>query len=224
MPRGVIFDMDGVLVASGPAHCESWRILAKRHGIELSDEAFLKTFGMPSRDIVRRIWGDHLDADAIRRLDEEKEAIYRDLIRGRVPLSPGAEETLARLHAAGYVLAVGTSGPPENVELVLGETGLARYFAAAVNGFDVERGKPAPDVFLTAAKRAGLEPPDCVVVEDAPVGIAAGRAAGMAVLGYAGTHPAERLLSAGAGDVVERLTEITPQRVAALLEDLRPAE
>ena len=179
MARGVIFDMDGVLVQSGPPHKASWRAVARQDGIDLTDEAFERTFGMSSREIVRKIWGPQITDDEVRRIDEEKERIYRQLISGNVPLSPGARETLARLAEAGYVLAVGTSGPPENVELVLRETGLGRYFAATVNGLEVPHGKPAPDIFLKAAERAGLRPADAVGVEDAPVGIDAALAAGM---------------------------------------------
>ena len=86
---GVIFDMDGVLVDSGPAHCESWRELARRHSIEMSAQAFAETFGMPSRDIVRRFWGPGVTNEEIRQIDEQKEAVYRELVAGRVPLSPG---------------------------------------------------------------------------------------------------------------------------------------
>jgi beta-phosphoglucomutase len=218
MPNGVIFDMDGVLVASGEPHKASWQAVARQCGIELTDEAFERTFGMSSREIVRKIWGPQISDDEVRRIDEEKERVYRRLISGNVPLSPGARETLARLAEAGYVLAVGTSGPPENLELVLRETGLGRYFVVTVNGLEVPRGKPAPDIFLTAAERAGLRSAECVVIEDAPVGIQAALAAGMKAIGYVGTHPAERLREAGAARVIERLAEITPGLVAAVLE------
>ena len=210
--------MDGVLVDSGPPHCESWRVLARQHGLELSDEAFAETFGMASREIVRKFWGTHLSEKDVRRIDDEKEVVYRELITGRVPLSNGAAETLTGLAQAGYVLAVGTSGPLENLELVLSETDLGHYFAAKVHGFDVTHGKPAPDIFLLAAERAGLSSDNCVVVEDAPVGIQAGLAARMQVIGYVGGHPAKRLQEAGAIRVVERLTEITPLLVAELLD------
>lgn len=220
MPDGVIFDMDGVLVNSGPPHRESWRVVARQHGIVVSDQAFAATFGMASRDIVRQIWGPHVTDEDIRRIDDEKEAVYRRLIADCVPLTPGAHPTLEALGQAGYVLAVGTSGPPANLELVLRATGLGQYFAATVHGFDIEHGKPAPDVFLLAAERAGLQPARCVVVEDAPVGVQAGTAAGMPVIGYTGTHPAERLQAAGATQTVARLTEITPELVAGML---RPA-
>ena len=217
MPQGVIFDMDGVLVASGPAHSHSWRMLAKKHGIELTEAQFKESFGKPSRDIVREIWGQDVSDEDVRRIDEEKEAVYREIITGRAPLTIGVRETLARLQEAGFVLAVGTSGPPENVELVLGETRLTSAFAATVNGFDVKHGKPAPDIFQLAAERAGLQPTDCVVVEDAPVGVAAALAAGMKVIGYVGTHPAETLRDAGVHIVVNELPDITPELVRGLL-------
>ena len=217
MGKGVIFDMDGVLVDSGPAHAASWRALAEKHGIKISDKQFKQTFGCPSRDIIRTIWGDHVGDEDVRRYDEEKEAIYRQKIAGRVPLARGTRETLTALRQAGCALAVATSGPRENVELVLREADLGPLFDAVVTGFDVKDGKPAPDCFLLAAERAGLEPAECVVVEDAPVGIEAALAAGMKAIGFGGTHPAQRLLEAGAAQTVERLAEVTPELVVQLL-------
>jgi beta-phosphoglucomutase len=219
MEKGVIFDMDGVLVASGPAHAASWRALAVQHGIQISDEEFSRTFGQTSRDIIRLIWGDDVSDEDIRRYDEEKESLYRELITGNIPLADGAHQALTALRRAGYTLAVATSGPPENVELVLREANLGPFWAAVVTGFDVQRGKPAPDCFVLAAERAGLQPADCVVVEDAPVGIEAALAAGMKTVGFAGTHPAKKLRRAGASVVVERLADITPEVVAGLLTE-----
>ena len=217
MPYGVIFDMDGVLVDSGPPHAESWRVLARQYGLEISDEDFKAHFGKTSRDIIRTFWGPQVSDDDIRRYDQDKERIYRELITGEVPLTAGARDLLATLSRAGYVLAVATSGPPENLDLVLQEAELASFFAATVHGFDVKRGKPAPDCFLLAAERAGLKPEDCVVVEDAPAGIQAARAAGMQPIGFAGTHPADRLRAAGAAATVERLADITAELVSGLL-------
>lgn len=214
---GVIFDMDGVLVASGPAHLASWRAVARKHGRHMSEEEFSGFFGRPSRDIIRAIWGDGLTDAQIRAFDDEKESIYRSLVTGIVPLTIGVRELLISLSDAGFALAVATSGPPENLNLVLGETGIERFFAATAHGFDVQHGKPAPDCFLLAAERAKLKPSECVVVEDAPVGIQAAGAAGMKTIGLAGTHPAPRLREAGADAVVERLSEITPALVKAQL-------
>ena len=92
---GVIFDMDGVLVASGPVHRASWQALARKHDIEMSDDAFADSFGRTSRDIVRMMWGDQVSSEEVQRYDSQKEAIYRDLITGMVPLTIGAREVLS---------------------------------------------------------------------------------------------------------------------------------
>lgn len=215
--RGVIFDMDGVLVASGPAHAASWRMVAKKAGLEVTQAEFLKHFGRPSRDIVRTIWGAGVSDDEVRRIDDAKEAAYRDLITGMVPLTIGLRETLAGLRAAGLRIAIGTSGPRENVELVLHESRLESSFDAVVTGFDVTRGKPAPDCFLLAAERLALPPRDCVVVEDAPVGVRAARAAEMVCIGLIGTHPREALAAEGCEAIVQRLAEVTPALIERLL-------
>lgn len=217
MQPGVIFDMDGVLVASGPAHAASWRLLARRDGIEISESDFKQQFGRPSRDIVRTIWGAQTTDAEVKRIDDAKEAAYRDLIRGMVPLTIGVREALHGLRAAGLKIAIGTSGPRENVELVLAESRLAPLFDAVVTGFDVQHGKPAPDCFLLAAERIGLPAGACVVVEDAPVGIQAALAAGMKCIALVGTHPAERLSESHPTRIVHSLKEVTPELVRALL-------
>lgn len=213
---GVIFDMDGVLVASGPAHAASWRIVAKRDGIVISDADFLKHFGRPSRDIIRLTWGDNVTDADVKRIDQAKEAAYRELIRGMVPLTIGTRETLNALKSAGLPLAIGTSGPRENVELVINETRLAGLFDAVVTGDDIQYGKPAPDCFQKAAEKLGLLSNQCVVIEDAPVGVQAARAAGMKCVGFVGTHPADRLQEAGVDAIVSKLSEITPSLVQRL--------
>jgi beta-phosphoglucomutase len=215
MAIGILWDMDGVLVDSGAAHHESWQVLAKKHGLDVSAEEFHATFGRPSRDIIKLLWGADVSDDEIAAIDEEKEVVYRDLVRGRVPLKPGCRETLGALRAAGYPMAVATSGPPANVELVLEEGELRDFFGAQVNGFDIAHGKPAPDCFLLAAERLRLAGADCVVIEDAPVGLQAAQAAGMPTIALAGTHAAEKLAAAGATRVVATLGEITPALIEA---------
>mgnify|MGYP000331553423 CR=1 FL=1 len=217
MCGGVIFDMDGVLVDSGAAHHESWRRLAIQYGIEISEQRFKESFGRPSRDIIRLIWGAQVSDADIARYDAEKEAVYRRLISGRVPLMPGCRSLLERLRAAGLRLAVATSGPPENLDLVLDECDLRRFFAALVHGYDVLSGKPAPDCFVLAAQRLRLPADHCLVVEDAPVGIQAAVAAGMPVIALVGTHAAGTLLAAGAARIVQHLDAITPELVVDLL-------
>lgn len=213
----ILFDMDGVLVDSGPAHHESWRRLAQRHGIEISEERFKQSFGRPSRDIIRTLWGEGLTAEQIPAHDTAKEQLYRALIAGRVPLMAGARDTLSRLRDAGFALAVATSGPPENLDLVLREGRLTEFFQATVHGFDIRHGKPAPDCFLLAAQRLRMQPAECVVIEDAPIGIEAGAAAGMPVIALAGTHDPDRLSAAGAQRVISELSQLSPTLVTEVL-------
>ncbi len=136
----VIFDVDGVLVASGNVHAASWRALARKSGVTFTDDQFRATFGQTSRDILRALWGAEMTDAQIKELDDDKEAIYRDLVTGMVPLAIGTRETLHALADDGLVLAVATSGPRANLDLVLGETGLAPMFAATVTGDEVEHG------------------------------------------------------------------------------------
>lgn len=221
MNQAVIFDMDGVLVASGPAHLASWKMAARKNGLDISDQRFRATFGRPSRDIIRLLWGEHVTAEEIQKIDDLKEQLYRDLVTGMVPLTIGTREALQGLHAAGFKLAVATSGPRENVELVLREKNLGSLFGAVVTGHDVKNGKPAPDCFLLAAERLGVAPRDAVVIEDAPVGIEAALAAGMKCMALTGTHPAETLQESRPQRVLERLAEITPESVRTLLGQAR---
>jgi len=211
---GVIFDMDGVLVDSFAAHLESWRRLAAELRQSLTDQQIGSTFGRTSRDIIRLLFGVQ-DAAQIHTLDARKESIYRDLVRGKVPAMPGAVEFVKDCHSAGMKLAVGSSGPAENVRLVCDEMGVRHQFDAVVTGDDITRGKPDPEVFLTASARMGLKPQQCVVIEDAPVGLDAARRAGMECVGLIGAYPREAL--AAASMVVASFGELNAQRVARLL-------
>jgi beta-phosphoglucomutase len=217
LKQGVVFDLDGVLIASGPAHAASWRAVARKHGIALTDDAFRQTFGMRSADIIRRFWGERLSEQDVWRIDLEKEHTYRQLVSGMVPLAIGAREVLTALREAGLTLALASSGPPENLQLVLRETRLGAFFDVTVDGADVRLGKPAPDCFLLAARRAALAPADCVAVEDAPVGVQAARSAGMHAIGLLDTHGPGKLTEAGAEREVTSLRQVTPELVFELL-------
>jgi len=216
---GVIFDMDGVLVDSYQAHFRSWRRLAAAHGLEYTEEQFATTFGRTSREIIRQFWPEAVDEADIPAWDAQKEEYYRQELRAHFPEMPGASELLRALHEAGFDLAIGSSGPPENVEVVVQCLSAGSLFAATVNAFDVARGKPAPDVFLQAAKQLGLEPSRCAVVEDAPLGVTAGHRAGMPVVALTGTATRQQLRQAEL--VVDSLRQLTPAVFADLIARAR---
>lgn len=218
MQVAVLFDVDGVLVDSFQAHFRSWLMLARENGFSFTREDFTSTFGRTSRDIIAALWPvDDLDGEQIRALDDRKEALFRGLIADDFPAMDGAVELIDALLEAGLLLAVGSSGPPENISLVLERLGREKAFAAVVTGMDVTTGKPDPQVYLLAAERLGIEPARCAVVEDAPPGIAAARAAKMAGIGLASTgRTVEELCEADL--VVQSLRELTPQVIGALIE------
>jgi beta-phosphoglucomutase len=215
MPRTVvIFDVDGVLIDSYQAHFESWLRMFAEHGVSFTEEEFRKTFGRTSHDIIAALCGADLTNDEICAWDDRKEALYRDIIREDFPAIDGATELLDALHDAGFLLGVGSSGPPENIQLTLECLKRFQLFDAVVTRVDVTRGKPDPQVFQIAGERLGGEPSECVVVEDAPAGIEAANRAGMASVALTGTATRGEL--AHARLVVDSLRELTPEALRNL--------
>jgi beta-phosphoglucomutase len=211
--QAVIFDMDGVLVDSYHAHYRSWLQAARPWGLTFSEAEFGATFGRTSREIIEHFWGKgRLGPAEIAALDAAKEAAYREIVARDFPAMPGAKETIAALHAAGFRLGIGSSGPPENVELVFERLAIRPWIGAVVTGKDVTRGKPDPQVFVLTAERLGVRPARCVVVEDAPAGIAAAHAAGMAAVGFVSTGRTGDEL-AEADRLIQAFRELTPELV-----------
>jgi len=218
MKCAVLFDVDGVLVDSYAAHREAWRAMAAAEGLPPFEEAdFRRLFGTLSKPMMESLWGAGRYTDAqLAVLNDRREAAYREIVAADFPAMPGACELLAALHADDFGLAVGSSGPPENVGLVLDRLGVRPLFGAVVTGRDVRRGKPDPEVFLTAAARLGVAPECCAVVEDAPPGVAAANRAGMASIGMAGGNAPARDLTA-ARRVVQTLAELSPAAIRRLI-------
>lgn len=207
-PWAAIFDWDGVIVNSAPQHEESWRRLAHEEGRGLPPDHFTRGFGMKNEVIIPELLGWTSDPGEVRRLSDRKEALYREIVdeRGLEPL-PGVRPWLEALREAGIPSIIASSTPRANIVHVLDRIGLAEFFRGMIASEDVTRGKPDPQVFLLAAERLGESPGRCVVFEDTPVGIRAGKAAGMKVVGVAASHPAERLREADR--IVERLDELS---------------
>ncbi|MBS3734837.1 MAG: HAD family phosphatase [Phycisphaerae bacterium] len=212
-----IFDMDGVLVDSYRAHLESWQRAARDRGLDMTEDDFAATFGRTSRDIIDHLWGSGVPENDRPAFDADKEAAYRDILRVEFPEMDGASELVAALAEEGFALAVGSSGPPENVQVVLEMLPHAENITATVTGADVTRGKPHPDVFCAAAEKLGIAPRRCVVLEDAVHGLTAAHRADMAAVAITGTAE-EGVLAAQADLVVDSLRELTPQRLAALID------
>ena len=206
--KAVIFDWDGVVIDSSAQHEHAWEILAKEISKPLPDGHFLLGFGKKNQVIIPEILGWATDPTTITSLSNRKEEIYRELVQASgIHVLPGARELLAALLEAGIPRSIGSSTPRANLDAIFAATGLDAFFDAIACGDDVTHGKPAPDIFLLAAQRLHLPPADCLVIEDAHVGLEAARRAGMATLAVATTNPLADLQYADAA--VESLASVT---------------
>jgi len=205
---GAVFDWDGVIINSAAHHEASWERLARECGKPLPENHFKRGFGMKNEVIIPELLGWTAVPTEVRILSLRKEALYREIVRELgIEALPGVREFLQALKEQGIPCVIASSTHRENITTTLEVIGLEEYFAAMVTSEDVKRGKPDPEVFLTAATRIEVAPADAVVFEDALVGIAAAKAAGMRVVAVASTEPRDRL--AHADWVVDRLDELT---------------
>lgn len=190
--EAVLWDLDGVLVDTAEFHFQAWQALLASLGRQLSEAEFRRTFGLRNDTILRNLLGD-LRQEETEELSERKEALFRERARGRIAALPGALDLLRRLQRRGKKMALVSSTPRENLELVLGELDVKDAFQALVAAEDVERGKPDPEGFLLAARLLGVEPRRCVVLEDATGGVEAAKRAEMRCIAVATTRPREAL-------------------------------
>ena len=183
-PRAVIFDIDGTIVDNMHLHAEAFSLFAERHGLPpLTPDDRARLDGRRNSEIFPILFKREVPREEWQAYEHEKESLYRELSRGRLLPMKGLHDLIARLRESGIAMALATSAPEPNVIHTLRELGLADAFPVIVRGDQVPRGKPAPDVFLEAARRLNVAPADCLVFEDAPMGIAAAHAAGMPVVG-----------------------------------------
>jgi beta-phosphoglucomutase family hydrolase len=197
--RAALLDMDGVLVDNAPFHREAWRRLAREEGFELTDPEFWRhAIGRPVEEAVPRILGRPVPPAEASRLARRKTALYHELADGQAAPVAGVVEFVRALAAAGVPRALATSAVAESAARILEGLGLAAAFPVQVTAGQVRRGKPDPEVYLTAAARLGVPPAVCVVFEDAVVGVEAARRAGMAVVGLTTAHADAELRAAGA--------------------------
>jgi HAD superfamily hydrolase (TIGR01509 family) len=184
MTGAVLWDLDGTLLDSEEYHWLSWRETMASLGHPITRDQFLATFGLRNDEILPRWLGASATREEIDRVSLQKESLYRKVLReGGVAPLPGAAEWVRRLLGEGWLQAIASSAPRANVDVVLEVLGMASFFQAVVSAEDVTRGKPDPQVFLTAAARLGVQAPACIVVEDSPMGIEAARRAGMHSIG-----------------------------------------
>ena len=203
MIRGVLFDMDGVLVNNTQAHVKAFEIFCERYGVEDWQHKLQTAFGMGNDDIMRLILPEEIIREkGMKALGEEKEAIYREVYAPEIRPVRGLVELLEELRRRGIRCAVGSSGR-ENVDFVLSNCGITDYFSCIVSGDRVTRCKPDPEIYLLAAEGLHLPSAECLVFEDARVGITAARRAGAGrIVALATTLPRHTLATQTEADVV----------------------
>jgi beta-phosphoglucomutase len=188
IPEGLalVFDLDGVIIDSMPLHTEAWRVYLERLGISGSDIEN-QMHGRRNDEIVRTLIDANLPPDEVFRHGAEKERLFREMMLPQLErhIVPGIRSFLERTN--GTPRAVASNAEPANIDFVLDGAGLRRYFPVVVDGQQVDRPKPWPDVYLRAAELLQTAPGNCIIFEDSPTGIAAARAAGGRVAGIA-TH------------------------------------
>ncbi|HLH19468.1 MAG TPA: beta-phosphoglucomutase family hydrolase [Bryobacteraceae bacterium] len=182
-PLALIFDMDGVIVDSNPTHRRAWELFNRRYGLETTEAMHQRMYGKHNADIVRDYFGPDLDDAEVAARGAAKEALYRELAGAGIEqmLVPGVRAFLEEHRARP--MGVGSNAEPANVEFVLERSGLRPFFRTVVDGHQVRRPKPDPEVFLLVAERLGAAPANCIVFEDSPTGVQAALAAGMKVVG-----------------------------------------
>ncbi|MGW0394340.1 HAD family hydrolase [Streptomyces sp. NPDC003042] len=179
----VIFDLDGTLVDSEPNYYASGRLVLERHGVcDFTWEQHARFVGIGTLETLEILKERYGLPAPVEQLLAEQNAAYLELARARTEAYPQMRKFVERLHAQGVPMAVASGSSREAIDAVLEGTGLDVLLTTVVSAEEVAHGKPAPDVFLEAARRLGAVPADCVVVEDAAPGAVAARAAGMSCM------------------------------------------
>ena len=217
-PQAVIFDMDGVLVDTEPFHYENENRMFQKLGIEVAEEEHSRFVGIATD----RMWQYMVES---RNLPYSVATLTEMTIRQgletlqsleNLPSSPGLIGLLEKLLKLKMPLAVATSSDTETMQYVLSKIGLQRFFQFTVCRNDVDKSKPAPDVFLRAAELLGVEPTACLVFEDSHNGIAAAKAAGMFCIAYSGNHGEQE--QSAADDFIDSYDEVNATRFDWMLE------
>jgi len=197
--QAVIFDMDGVLVDSEPLHRQHIQAFLVKLGVSEPEKLTHNFKGVGTKDTSRIIIETFDLSHSVEEMTKMSRQAYLDHLNSleELPSIPGAVAFVKNLAAAGHPLALASSASSKRIEMFLEKLGLTKYFKVIASGDHVERSKPAPDIFLLAARKLGMDPQDCVVIEDAENGVAAAKAAGMKCIAYGGSdHNTDNLLDA----------------------------
>ncbi len=191
--KGVIFDMDGTIIHNYLYHVNAWLQVCKELGLNKTEDEVLSLFGKTNAETFFALLGYNLPDNELQYWAQRKEIFYRDGYKGHVEPINGLIPFLDFLKKKGIKTGLATSAPTENVDFVLNEANLKNRFNIITDASGVSKGKPDPEIFLLTSNRLLLEPDQCLVFEDAPLGIMAARAAKMRVISLITTFKKEQL-------------------------------
>lgn len=186
--KGVIFDMDGTMVDNMMVHHRAWQQVLAEHGLPLELEVVKEKIHGINEEILERLFGDKYTPEERREISWKKESMYREIFLKDLKLINGCLEFIQQMDAKGVPMVVASAAPPENVDFVLDNLDLRKYFMATFHSKSVSHGKPHPEIFLKACAALGFEPNECVVFEDSPTGAKASANAGCHTVIITTTH------------------------------------
>jgi beta-phosphoglucomutase len=185
----IIWDMDGTMADTREAHWLAWKQILSEEKYDLTWETFLKTFGQRNDAILRSLLGASLPDAEVIRIGDAKEQVFRDVLKDNgVKLLPGSMQLIDQAKTHGWPQAIVSSAPRLNITTILEVINHPDTFNVLICAEDVSQGKPHPEGCIAAATKLGVSPVNCIVLEDAPAGLAAARNAGMACVGVLSTH------------------------------------
>jgi beta-phosphoglucomutase family hydrolase len=191
--RGLIFDCDGTIADTMPLHYRAWLAALGKYGVEFPEAMFYELAGTPTPRIIEILNERHGHSMPVLETSDRKDALYEETISEVLPIIPVVD--IVKQHAGTLPMAVATGGSRAVVTKTLNALGLLSYFKCLVTADDVKRGKPAPDIFLEAARQIGVAPELCCGFEDAELGLISVRAAGMVAIDIRPMHQAARAMA-----------------------------
>lgn len=212
--------MDGVLINTEPMHYRMWKEAFHDRGLEISYDVYKGCIGTTDAFLMDLIWENYKwDFRGDGKLIEERAVIEARMLKEEgFPEMPGVKEMVRRLHEAGFLLAVASSSPLERIKAAVDYIGVGQYFSLLNSAENVAHSKPAPDIYLDTAKKLGVMPEECIVLEDSENGSIAAVSAGMICVGLDNPDSGDQNLER-ASAVIRELHEFTPELIRHLTDN-----
>jgi len=213
--KAVIWDMDGVIVDTAQYHLKGWQMVFRKRGANYTEEDFRRNTGKRSDSIIKNVLGEKIAQGEIIAITREKDETFRQLMGQNIRPFPGVLKLITSLKEHGFKIAIASSAPMENIQLITQSLKIHNRFDAIISGWETTKGKPHPQIFLRAVEKLGVEAEDCIVIEDAISGVTASQRAGIRCIAVTNTTPRKDLREADL--VIDTLEEITVDDLERLL-------